>query len=235
MAPALMKLSIMRRFTAPRSTRSQKSYKRAERSAFGACALDRFDRRLAHVLDRAQTEADALRVAGGDRRKGECRGVDVRRQHLDAHLPAVVDVLDHLVGVAGFRGQQRAHELQRIVRFQIRDDVRQIRIRGRVGLVESVAGELGHLVEDLFDLALRDGPWPWRRRGSARAAWPSPPPFSCPWRGATDPLRPANTRPGDWRSASPVPDRRSRRRFLPGCPSARESRRPLPCGRACAR
>ena len=45
---------------------------------------------------------------------------------------------------------------QRIVRLQIRGDVRQIRVGGRVRLVEAVTGELLHQVEDLLDLLLRE-------------------------------------------------------------------------------
>ena len=64
--------------------------------------------------------------------------------------------------VAGFRRQQRGHEIHRIVRLQIRRDECQERIGGRVRLVETVAGELLHQVEDLLDLLLPDGRAPRR-------------------------------------------------------------------------
>ena len=76
---------------------------------------DRLHRRLAHVLDGGQAEAD--RVAG--HAEAHLRAVDVGRLHADAHRPAFLDVLHDLVGVAHFRGQQGGHELDRIVGLEV--------------------------------------------------------------------------------------------------------------------
>ena len=46
-----------------------------------------------------------------------------------------------------------------VVRLQVRGDVGQIGVSGRVRLVEAVAGELLHQVEDLLDLLLRVVPF----------------------------------------------------------------------------
>ena len=96
------------------------------------------------------------RMAGAVRREVPVARVHVRRQHRDAHLAALVDVLHHLVGVARFRRQQRGHEVDRVVRLQVAGDVGQERVGGRVRLVEAVARELLHQVEDLLDLLLRE-------------------------------------------------------------------------------
>ena len=93
---------------------------RGEGAAFGARFRDGLDGVRAHVLDRAEAEADAFVGSGDDGREVEIGGVDVGRQHADAHFAALVDVLDHLRRVAGFRRQQRRHELDGIVRFEIR-------------------------------------------------------------------------------------------------------------------
>ena len=58
----------------------------------------------------------------------------------------------------GDRRQQRSHELDRIVRLQIRRVIGQQRIGGRVRFVESVSGELRHQVENLFNLLWRITP-----------------------------------------------------------------------------
>ena len=93
---------------------------RSEGAGFGAGFRDGLDRVRADVLDRAEAEADAFVGSGNDGREVEIGGIDVGREHADAHFAALVDVLDHLRGVAGFRGQQRGHELDGIVRLQIR-------------------------------------------------------------------------------------------------------------------
>ena len=103
-----------------------------------------------NVFDCAESEADGLTVRG----KVLVRLVDVWWKDLNAHVAAFVHVLDDFRGVAGFRREQRGHELSRVVGFQIRGDVREIRIRRRVRLVEAIARELLHQVEDLLDLLL---------------------------------------------------------------------------------
>jgi hypothetical protein len=112
---------------------------------------DRFDGVVADILYRGQPEADGVAM----RREVSVAHVDVRRFDGDAHLAALVDVLNHVVGASRHRGEQRSHELYRIARLQIRGVVGQKCIRGRVRLVEAVAGKLGHEVEDLLDFLRR--------------------------------------------------------------------------------
>ena len=50
----------------------------------------------------------------------------------DAHLPALVDVLDDVVGASRDRRQQGGHELYRIVRFQVSGVIGKQRVRCRV-------------------------------------------------------------------------------------------------------
>ncbi len=82
--------------------------------------------------------------------------VDVGRFHGDLYLAAFVDVLHHVVGVAHLRGQQRRHELNRIMGLKISRLVGQQRVSGGVRFVEAVAGELLHQVEDLDNLLFRE-------------------------------------------------------------------------------
>ena len=103
---------------------------------------------MAYVLYRCQSEADRFTV----RRKVSIAHIDVGRLDSDAHLAAFVDILHHIVSAAGNRGQQRRHELHRILRLQVRRLIGEQRIRCRVRLVETVARELLHQVEDLLNL-----------------------------------------------------------------------------------
>src|SRR4029077_5222374 len=80
---------------------------RGERARFRARFRDRLDGVRAYVLDGAEAKADAFVGSGNDGSEIEIGGVDVGRKHADTHFAALVNVLDHLRGVAGFGGQQR--------------------------------------------------------------------------------------------------------------------------------
>ena len=70
--------------------------------------------------------------------------VDVRRQHLDPHPPAVVDMLDEelvALGAVHLRGEHGGHELGRVVGLQVGRLVGDQGIGGAVRLVEAVAAE----------------------------------------------------------------------------------------------
>ena len=116
-----------------------------------ASGNDRLDGVVADVLHRGQTKANRAAV----RCEVGVAHIDVRSLDRDAHLAAFVDVLDHVIGAAGHRCQQRGHELDGIARLQIRRLVGQQRVGGRVRLVEAVSGELGHQIENLLDLFRR--------------------------------------------------------------------------------
>ena len=95
-----------------------------------------------------------------------------------------------------------------IVRLQIRGDVGQIRIGGGVRLVEAVAGELLHQVEDLFDLLLREAR-SQRALDEALALLRHLLGLLLAHGAAqNDRHRRASSRRGGSRSASPVPDTR---------------------------
>ncbi|OQA00699.1 MAG: hypothetical protein BWY71_00651 [Planctomycetes bacterium ADurb.Bin412] len=67
--------------------------------------------------------------------------IDVRRQNIDPHLPAFVNIFGHLLRRSHFKRQQRRHELRRIMRLEIRRLKCQNRILAGVALVESIAPE----------------------------------------------------------------------------------------------
>ena len=83
------------------------------------------------------------------------RFVHVRRQHADAALSAGLDIVAHLVGIAGEAVHQRRHELHGPVQFQPRRLHGDEGVGGGVGFVEGVAGKGGHFVEDMLGHILR--------------------------------------------------------------------------------
>ena len=113
---------------------------------------------FAHALDRRQPEANhALIALAGllvQRREIDVAVVDVGRHDLDAHPLAFGDVLDDLLRVAHFVGQQGRHELDGIVRLQIGRLVGDERIARRVALIEAIAGEPLDQFENLLGLVL---------------------------------------------------------------------------------
>src|SRR4029453_15498817 len=118
---------------------------------------DRLDRFAADAAYGTETEADrthAVLVGLGEHSEVLAALVDVGRQHANAALTALGDVLERLVGVAPLHRQEPGHELFRIVRLQVGGLERDQRVRRRVRLVEAVHGEGLHLIEDLPRLAL---------------------------------------------------------------------------------
>ena len=115
-----------------------------------ACTQNVLDRALATALHAAQAVADGLGVG---RCKTVLAGVDIRRQDGQAVLASGIVVKDlHLVGVVHGERHVGCHEFGRMMRLEPSRVVRQQRIRGRVRLVETVAGELLHQVEDFIGL-----------------------------------------------------------------------------------
>ena len=114
------RLSSTREDTCCMSTRSQNSHTDPNGPSARARVEDRAHRVLPHVLDRRQPEPD-LAV---DDREVALRRVDVRRQHLDAHVGALGDVVRHLVLRVHHGRDQRRHVLGRVVRLQVGGAVR---------------------------------------------------------------------------------------------------------------
>ena len=133
--------------------RRQKSKRSAKLPPACARRDDRFDRGLAGALDAAEPVANALAVDGLE---AIVRRVDVRRQDRQPEADGIVAQVAHLVGVVHDEREVRGHERGRMVRLEVRGLVRDERVRGGVRLVEAVARELLHEVEELRRLRLGD-------------------------------------------------------------------------------
>ncbi|AFM10500.1 Na+/proline symporter [Saccharomonospora phage PIS 136] len=99
------------------------------------------------VADRAEPEPD-VPVRGGEL---HCRVVDVRRQHLQPHAPALGQIDSALVLLVRVRGQQSGHVLGWVVRLQVGGPVRDQPIGGGVRLVERVPSERQDRVPQRLD------------------------------------------------------------------------------------
>ena len=119
---------------------------RGEAPEFRARIENSLDRVFADILDGAESEANGF----ANRSEIEIARIDIGRKDRDAHAARFVDVLHDFFGVARFRGEQRGHELDGIMRFQIRGLVGQQRVGAGVRFVEAVPGEFRHQVENLF-------------------------------------------------------------------------------------
>ena len=114
---------------------------------------DGLDGLLARALDGTQAIAYDL---VGDGLEAVHAAVDIRRLEADAHLERVFVQHLELVGVVHFHGHVPAVELGRVVHLQPGRVIGQQRVGGGVRLVEAVARELLHQVEDLVGLFLAD-------------------------------------------------------------------------------
>ena len=116
-----------------------------ERPARFARGDDRLDRALPRALDRAEAVANARRR---HRLEAVGAGVDVGRLDRHAEGAGVEQQRLQLVAVVDFDRHVGGEELGREVDLDPGRVVREQRIRGGVRLVEAVAGELLHQVED---------------------------------------------------------------------------------------
>src|SRR4029450_11000183 len=133
--PLLVKLSTTRRLTALRSTRSQQSnndlkapsWPRVFRTASTAPSptflmAARPKRMGARSVPGTTVKnmSDSLPSGGGPwmPRPRDARGAG-GGEELDAHLPALADVDDHLVGVRALRREQGGHEVRGVVRLEV--------------------------------------------------------------------------------------------------------------------
>src|SRR5438132_1422080 len=112
----------------------------------------RLNRAFADALDGAQTETYPI----GFDDELQVTAVDVGRKHRHAELAALREIQRDLVRVLRFDRQQRGHEMAWIVRFEVRRLVRQQRVRRRMRLWKSVAGEVLDELEDLRRLLFRN-------------------------------------------------------------------------------
>ena len=133
------------------STRSQKSKMSLKGPFFLRSCGDRNRRRSAAAFDRRKGKVD---LAVGDREVGVA-GVDVRMDDFDPHPVAVFHVLDQRVFAfevppRDIAGQQRRHEFDRIVGFQVGGLKGDQRVGGTVGFIETIAREFDDQVPDVF-------------------------------------------------------------------------------------
>ena len=114
--------------------------------AFVAGTDDRFDGRASRTLDATKAITNAplinrLEAVGG------C--VNVRRQHLQAERQRVDVELTNLVGIVHHQREVRRHECRGMMRLEVRRLVRDQRVGRGVRLVEAVASEFFHVIEQL--------------------------------------------------------------------------------------
>ena len=113
------------------------------------------DGALPDPLDGAQAIDEGAVVGDGELPLG---GVHRGRSHLQAHGPALVDESDHLVGVVHVGAEDGGHEGGGIVGLEPEGLIGDQGIGGAMGLVEAVAGELIHQVEDVGRRPAVDAP-----------------------------------------------------------------------------
>ncbi len=82
--------------------------------------------------------------------------IHVRRQNRNAHALTFADENRNLVRVVDFVAEQSGHELDRIIRLQIRGLIADQAVGRAVALVESVAGEFFQQIENRVRFLLRD-------------------------------------------------------------------------------
>ena len=123
----------------------------------------------ADVLDRQQAEPDRIALD----RELEVAAVDVGRQDLDAHPPALGDRGRDLLLVRAERGQHGGHVVDRVVGLHVGGLVGDQPVAGGVRLVEAVALERlerrEHRVDDVAAATPRSAAWVtnfsfWARR-----------------------------------------------------------------------
>ncbi len=170
---------------------------RSEAPEFGARFENSLHRVFSDVLDGAESESDGF----ADRREIEIARIHVGRKDRDAHAARFVDVFHDFLGVARFRGQQRGHELDRIMRFQIGGLIGEQRVGAGVRFIETVSGEFRHQIENLFGFFRGN----FSRGASGQEFFALRRHFVAvlfAHRAAQDVrFAQAKSRPGDWRSA----------------------------------
>ncbi|OPY93379.1 MAG: hypothetical protein A4E73_00175 [Syntrophaceae bacterium PtaU1.Bin231] len=112
---------------------------------------DLFDRADADIFHGRQAETDRLSAGNAEIALGF---VDIGGQNADAHPLAVVDVLDDLVPVVLFTGEERGHEFGGIVGLEVCRLIGNHGIGRTVGFVEPVFGKGLHLLPDFLGLDL---------------------------------------------------------------------------------
>ena len=115
------------------------------------------DRVAADILQRRQRIADGALA----RDEADLRAVDRRRLDAQAEPPRLLREAVQLVGVAHVERHRGGEELDRVVRLEIGGLIGDQRVGGGMRLVEAVAREFRHQLEDIVGAAavdaVRDG------------------------------------------------------------------------------
>ena len=130
--------------------------KRREWSAFFAGLDDGFDGVGADALDAGQTEADGPVLDG----EHGYAGIDIGRQDLDAVTAALCNVVTDFTDIVDHAGHSRCHEFRPIMGLEVRRLPGYVGISCRMGLVETIAGEIDHEVEYLVGNVVGNGVLP---------------------------------------------------------------------------
>ena len=146
-APALHSDSMTFLLQTTASTLRRKSVKSLNRPCSSRARAIASTTLCPTLRHRGQPEADV----GADRGEVRRRLVDVGRQHLDAHAPALGQVDRPLVLVVAHAGEQGGHVLGRVVGLEVGRPVGDQAVGGRVRLVDGVVGERDEDVPERLD------------------------------------------------------------------------------------
>ena len=114
-------------------------------SLLSSCFDDLFDSSDSDIFDGAQPEADTFcRNAEAD-----AAFIDIRRQDVDSHFPAVIDQHDDFIRIRHFAGQRRRHIFCRIMGFKESCLVGENRICNAVRFIETVGSEFFYQIENV--------------------------------------------------------------------------------------
>ena len=128
------------------------------------------DRLAADILERGKRIAD-----GAVAREEACLGaIDRRRLDADADAARFLRKAVELVGIADIERHRRRQELDRVIGLEIGGLIGDQRIGRGVGLVEAVAGEFRHQLEDVLGARPLDAVGDGALDEARRAAAPSP-------------------------------------------------------------
>ena len=76
--------------------------------------------------------------------------IDIRTQHRDMQMFAFIDEESDLLDLCQVAAEHRSHEFRRVVRLQVGHPVRNNRIAGRMGFIESITGKSFPVRPDLI-------------------------------------------------------------------------------------
>ena len=121
-------------------------------SVFPALLHQRFDHRPAHTFNSGKAITDPSLV----NRKATFSVINIRRQNLNSHLTAYLNILCHFGWHFDHGGHKRSHKFHRIIIFQISRLISYDCISCRMGFIKSIFCKISHFIIDLICCLLRD-------------------------------------------------------------------------------